>query len=173
LVEDKSTSLPVLEPDALPAAWQAQVPVLCAAGRGPLDEAVAAMLAQLLQKHGLNARVESADAIAGPNMLRLETAGVALICLSYLDNSSAAHMRYAVRRLRRRLPQVGMLPGCWMSDADTASIRDLVRADAAVTTLQDAAAYAVRAACGGASTPSAERASLPIATLAPTSKNAA
>jgi hypothetical protein len=41
----------------LPSAWRTKVPVLCIAGRGPLDEAAASMLAQLLHKNGLRARV--------------------------------------------------------------------------------------------------------------------
>ena len=43
--------------DALPPAWRGQAPVLCIAGRGPLDEAAASMLSQLLHKSGLTARV--------------------------------------------------------------------------------------------------------------------
>src|SRR6202012_8401 len=43
--------------DALPPAWRTKAPVLCIAGRGPLDEAAASMLAQLLHKNGLRARV--------------------------------------------------------------------------------------------------------------------
>jgi hypothetical protein len=140
--------LPVLTHEALAPEWQAPTPVLCAAGRGPLDEAVAAMLAQLLSKHGLNARVESADAIASSNVLRLDTSGTALVFLSYLDTSSAAHMRYAARRLRRRLPHAAVVLGCWTTDADRESVRDLSKADAAVTNMQEALAFAVRGASG-------------------------
>jgi hypothetical protein len=71
--------------------WQADTPVLCAAGRGPLDEAAATMLAQLLEKHGLGARVEGAEAIASSNILRLETSGLAMVCLSYFNASYAVH----------------------------------------------------------------------------------
>src|ERR1700761_7857315 len=42
--------------EALPAAWRGPAPVLCIAGRGPLDEAAASMLAQLLHKSGLKGR---------------------------------------------------------------------------------------------------------------------
>jgi hypothetical protein len=41
----------------LAPAWSGAAPVLCIAPRGPLDEAAGAMLAQLLEKHGLHARV--------------------------------------------------------------------------------------------------------------------
>jgi hypothetical protein len=42
---------PVFTPEELAPAWQG-TPVLCVAGRGSLDEASAAMLAQLLQNMG-------------------------------------------------------------------------------------------------------------------------
>jgi hypothetical protein len=106
------------------------------------------MLVQLLGKHGLNARVENADAIATGGVARLDTTGIVLVCLSYLDASSTAHMRYAIRRLRRKLPQATMLVGCWTSGADAAAIGDLVKADVAVTELREALDYAVRAASG-------------------------
>src|SRR5262249_1448551 len=67
--------------------WQTETPVVCAAGRGPLDEAVAVMLAQVLDKHGLHARVEGVEAIASTSIFHLETKGVAMVCVSYLDTS--------------------------------------------------------------------------------------
>jgi hypothetical protein len=112
--------------------------VLCAAGRGPLDEAAAMMLAQLLEKHGLGARVEGAEAIASSNILRLDTSGLALVCLSYFDASSPAHMRYTIRRMRRRLPQARVLLGCWATDADAKLLRDAAKPDAVATSLRDA-----------------------------------
>jgi hypothetical protein len=115
--------------------------VLCAAGRGPLDEAAAMMLAQLLEKHGLGAGVEGADAVAAPNIFRLETKGVVMVCLSYLDASSPAHMRYAIRRMRRRLPQAQIVLGCWMADVDAKTLRDTAKADLVATTLRDAVKF--------------------------------
>ncbi len=43
-------------PEALPAAWTREGAVLCVAGRGFLDEAAAAILAQILEKRGLGVR---------------------------------------------------------------------------------------------------------------------
>jgi hypothetical protein len=62
-VDDAVKDLPVLKREELAPECQADRPVLCVAGRGPLDEAVSIMLAQLLEKHGLRARVEGADAV--------------------------------------------------------------------------------------------------------------
>ena len=96
---------------------RSETPVLCAPGRGPLDEAVAIILTQLLNEHGLGARVEGVEAIASTNIYHLETAGVAMICVSYLDASSLAHMRYTIRRLCRRFPKARIMLGCWMANA--------------------------------------------------------
>jgi hypothetical protein len=104
------------------------------------------MLAQLLEKHGLGARVEGADAIATSKILRLETSGVVMVCLSYIDASSAAHMRYTIRRMRRRLPQAQILLGCWRADTDTTTIRDTAKPDAVATTLREAVKLCLEAA---------------------------
>jgi predicted PurR-regulated permease PerM len=136
--DDAGPELPVLKKEDLAPEWQADTPVLCAAGRGPLDEAAAMMLAQLLEKHGLGARVEGAEAIATSNILRLETSGLAMVCLSYLDASSPAHMRYTIRRMRRRLPQARILLGCWSTDTDATILRDTAKPDAVATSLRDA-----------------------------------
>src|SRR5262249_32834485 len=123
----RASDLPVVEKDELAPDWQTETPVLCVAGRGPLDEAAAIMLAQLLDKHGLRARVEGVEAIASTGIFHLETNGVAMVCVSYLDTSSPAHMRYTIRRLRRRLPEARILLGCWMADGDT--LRETAKPD--------------------------------------------
>src|SRR3984893_13696282 len=52
---------PVFSPDELTPPWRGMA-VLCVAGRGLLDEASAAMLAQLLRKHRIGARVVAFEA---------------------------------------------------------------------------------------------------------------
>jgi hypothetical protein len=128
--------------------WQSDTPVLCVAGRSPLDEVAAIMLAQLLEKHGLAARVEGADAIAPANIFRLDTRGIVMVLLSYLDAGSPAHMRYTVRRLRRKLPRAQIVLGCWAADADPSRLRDAARSDAVATTLRDAVRLGLEAARG-------------------------
>jgi hypothetical protein len=85
------------------------------------------MLAQLLDKHGLRARVEGVEAIASTSIFYLERKGVAMVCVSYLDAGSPAHMRYTIRRLRRRLPKARILLRCWMADAD--ALRETAKPD--------------------------------------------
>jgi predicted PurR-regulated permease PerM len=145
-VHDETLDLPVVERADLAPQWQGDKPVLCVAGRGPLDEAAAIMLAQLLEKHGLGARVEGADAVAISNIFRLDTAGIGMVCLSYLDAGSPARMRYAIRRMRRRLPQAQILLGCWRADTDTTTIRDTAKPDAVATTLREAVKLCLEAA---------------------------
>src|SRR4029450_7264350 len=101
------------------------------------------MLAQLLEKHGLGARVEGADAIASSNILRLETSGLAMVCLSYFNASSPAHMRYTIRRIRRRLPQAQILLGSWRTDAAPTILRDTAKSDAVATSLREAVKFCV------------------------------
>src|ERR1700709_340037 len=120
-----SSNLPVVQKADLPLSWQGECPVLCLAGRSLLDEAAAVLFAQLSNAHGLAARVEPADALSTSNILRLETTGVAIVCLSYLDASSPAHMRYSVRRLRRKFPMAAIMLGCWAENIDKDALEEL------------------------------------------------
>ena len=131
-------NLPVLRKEDLPSEWQGEHPVLCVAGRSLIDEAAAIMLGQLSTAHGLSARVEGAEALSTANIFRLETAGVAVVCLVYMDASGPAHMRYSVRRLRRKLPKATIILGCWMKDMDPAaleSLREGAKADLAAASV--------------------------------------
>jgi hypothetical protein len=141
-------NLPVLGKEDLPPEWQGEHPVLCVAGRSLIDEAAAIMLAQLSTAHGLAARVEAAEALSTTNVFRLETTGVAIVCLVYLDTSGPAHMRYSVRRLRRKLPKATIILGCWMKDIDPAALellREGAKADLAAASLGAAVRLCIEA----------------------------
>jgi hypothetical protein len=143
-----SENLPVLSKEALPPQWQGEHPVLCVAGRSLIDEAAATMLAQLATAHGLAARVEAAAALSTTNVLRLDTTGVAIVCLVYLDASGPAHMRYSVRRLRRKLPKATIILGCWVKEIDPAALellREGAKADLVATSLGEAVKLCIEA----------------------------
>jgi predicted PurR-regulated permease PerM len=133
---------PVLSAEELRPAWrEEETPVICIAGRGSLDEAAAAMLAQLLQKHGIGARVVPSQAVSSANIFRFDPAGVKLICLSYLEPGGFTNARYLVRRLRRKLPQARVLLGLWtQTQAETERRKALkeTEADLVVTSLAHA-----------------------------------
>jgi predicted PurR-regulated permease PerM len=148
-VENGTTDLPVLAQEDLGPRFTAEASILCIAGQSPVDEAAALMLAQLLMKHGLNARVEGASSLSVQSISRLEAAGIAVVCLSYLDAGNPAHMRYSVRRLRRKLPQAMILLGCWVADTDITaaeSLREAARADRVASTLRAATAMCIELA---------------------------
>ena len=121
--------------------WAGSAPILCVAGRGPLDEAACTMLLQLLAKHGLQARVVSHDAVSRARIMSLDVAGVAMVCVSYLEASgSPSPLRYMMRRLRQRLPGAPILVGLWQADAEILGderLRAMVGADHYVTSLRD------------------------------------
>ncbi len=108
-------------PGSLPAAWRGPSAVLCIAGRRPLDEAAASMLAQLLGKHGLNGRLVGYADVSRDTIEQLDVTGVAMACVSYLDISgSPSHLRYLMRRLRQKLPKgTPILVGLWPSEDST------------------------------------------------------
>jgi hypothetical protein len=141
-------NLPVLSKADLPPEWQGEHPVVCVAGRSLIDEAAAIMLGQLTTAHGLAARVEGAEALSTTNIFQLETAGVAIVCLVYMDAGSPAHMRYSVRRLRRKLPKATIILGCWLKNMDSSKLENLregAQADLAAATLGEALKLCIEA----------------------------
>ena len=129
---------PILAKDKLTTHWRGEAPVLCIAGRTGLDEAVAVMLAQILSKQGIGTRLEGVDILSSANILRLETKGIVMVCVSFLNTSSIAQMRFTIRRLRRKLPGVVIVLGSWNAEANSTVLADAVKADGVALTLHDA-----------------------------------
>jgi predicted PurR-regulated permease PerM len=139
-----------LPPDAgaLPPLWRGAGPVLCVGGRSPLDDAAAAMLAQLLTKHGLPARLVPHDAVTRAAIATLDPAGVALVVISYMEaTGSPAHLRTLLRRLQQRLPAAGFVLGLWAGDTPPEPGRELhALTGATARSLRDCVALCVDAA---------------------------
>jgi len=138
------------EASHLPPEWRVEHPIMCIAGRGPLDEAAAAMLAQLLAKHQLGARVVPHEAVSRSNIIGLDVTGVAMVCISYLEIRGApAHLRYLIRRVRQKLPKAPILVGLWpQEDAvlNDEAMRKVIGADFYVSSLRQAVEACCKAA---------------------------
>jgi hypothetical protein len=106
------------------------------------------MLAQLLEKHGIGARVVPSEAVSVANVPRLDVTGVQMACLSYLAPGNFTNARYLARRLRRRLPQAKVVAGFWTLTAQETEVRDALgatRADCVATSLRQAVEQIVNA----------------------------
>jgi predicted PurR-regulated permease PerM len=116
--------------------------IACVAGRGPFDEAVSAMLAQLLAQSGMPACVVTHTAVSRERIGQLDLQSVTVLALSYLElEGSAAHIRYLTRRLHHHAPGAPVIVGVWR-DQDSGTIdsgeRDGLGAEAYVASLREA-----------------------------------
>ena len=141
-VDDKSPVDDVLPKIAVDDRWRAPASVVCVAGRTPLDEAAAHLLSDLLGRYEIGARVEPADSLMSDKLAELRSNDVKMVVLSFLDaDLRIAQARFAVRRLRRRLPGVPIIAAFWMAEVDaarTTGLCDDVRCDTCVSSLPDA-----------------------------------
>ncbi len=120
--------------------------VLCAGGRGELDEAAAAMLTQVLAAHGATAQLLETRAVAAGNIKRLELDSVHSVVIGYLNRDLVAQARYVVRRLKRaRGPlRVGVVFfGLPADQFDEAKLREAIRCDFVARSLTEAVAGAL------------------------------
>jgi hypothetical protein len=93
----------------LPERWRKEGAVLCIPGSGLLDEALAIILAQLMDRQGIPALAKEADALSMAKLFALDTKDTALVCLCYIRRASTAQFRYAARRIRRKAPGAAIL----------------------------------------------------------------
>jgi predicted PurR-regulated permease PerM len=98
----------------IPENWNQDGAVLCIAGRGPLDEISATLLAQILRKHGMGARVVPHQAVSRREIDTLEVGGALMVCVCSVQLQAVPpNLRYLLQRLRRKIPNVPMLVGVW------------------------------------------------------------
>jgi predicted PurR-regulated permease PerM len=88
--------------------------VACVAGRGPFDDVVSAMLAQLLAQRGVVSRRILHTSVSREMIAQLDLSAVKVITVCYLELDGApAHLRYLLRRLRHRAPHAALIAGLW------------------------------------------------------------
>jgi predicted PurR-regulated permease PerM len=150
--EHHNHKLPVLAPE-----WSGEHPVLCIAGRGPLDDGAALMLSRLLTKHGLGARAVPHEAVSRSGIPLLDPTGVAMLCISYLEiTGSPAHLRFLLRRIRQRFPTQPILVGLWPSTDEVLHderLRAAIGADYYASSLHGAVQACLEAARKASSQP--------------------
>jgi predicted PurR-regulated permease PerM len=134
------------DPDDRPAAPVCSASVerriACVAGRGPFDEAVSAMLAQLLAQGNMPACVVTHTAASRERIGQLDLQGVAVLALAYLElEGSTAHLRYLTRRLRHHAQDTPIVVGLWRDQdllLNDGALRDDLGDAAYVTSLRQA-----------------------------------
>ena len=88
--------------------------VALVAGRGPFDEVVSAMLAQLLSQRGVGSRRIPHSLASREMVAQLDLSAVKVVTMTYLELAGApAHLRYLIRRLRQRAPRAVLIAGLW------------------------------------------------------------
>ena len=95
-VADIGLAAPLLE------RWQRPGAVLCIPGSGKLDEAASLVLAQILNRRGIGAVAESADALSMSRFFSLDLSQAAAFCICYIGKPSDAMIQYTVRRLSKK-----------------------------------------------------------------------
>ena len=137
-----------VKPVELPSSWLEGKPVLCIAGRGPLDEAAALLLVDLLDKYGVGGQVVSADHAGGGTDRRSSGHARRQACLRLvsLEPGTYKNARGQVRRLRKHSPGIPILAIFWGLGDDHSRYLDSVEAtdaDVVTTGLKDTLHHAL------------------------------
>lgn len=144
---DKGAATQVITKETLSTQWRGEMPVLCFAKPGTLDEVIGKMLVQVLNKHGIRASAVSTEA----ELVQLSpfaAAGVRMVVLSFIEPLSTLHLRHSVRLARRRFPGAIVTLGIWR-ERDALMGRQLTsvaRCDVLAPTIGTALSAAVAAA---------------------------
>jgi predicted PurR-regulated permease PerM len=148
-----------IKPVDLAPSWLGK-PVLCIAGRGPLDEAAAFLLVDMLGKYGIGASVISSDQASAAQIDSLDVSGVQIVCVSYLEPGTYKNARYQVRRLRKRAPGTPVMTVFWGLGDDHSRYLDSIEATESdvVTTGLKETIHSVLAFARRAKMPAAEKA---------------
>ncbi|MGU3538187.1 AI-2E family transporter [Methylobacterium sp. A54F] len=104
-------------PETMPEIWAREGAVLCVAGRGFVDGAAAAILAQLLAKRGFGVRVVPFAELARARIDAFDPGPARMVCIiSLAISGEPAHLRRLVARLRGRVPNARCVVGLWQAD---------------------------------------------------------
>ena len=120
--------------------------VLCAGGRGELDNAAVLMLAQVLTVQGAAASMIEHHSMAPTRLRRLDLSGVHAVVIGFLNVESVTQARYMVRRLKRSRSSLRVGVVFWAPAGDALSDAELhasINCDFIAHTMSQAVASAL------------------------------
>ena len=92
--------------------------IACAGGRGELDDAAAAMLAQVVKAQGATTTCLDHRSLEPGRLRQLSLDNADTVVIVFLNPSSTQHARYMTRRLKRTLPKVSVGILLWNGSED-------------------------------------------------------
>jgi predicted PurR-regulated permease PerM len=108
--ETASKGPPSPDRKVIPLSNDLGKPVFCLPGLGRLDDCGVLVVADILKREGINARVAGAATA-------IDNDEASSICLCYLENVSKARLDYAVRKLSRKAPAARIVV-CLLTDTE-------------------------------------------------------
>ncbi len=117
--------------------------VFCVGGRGPLDDASAAMLAQVLQVQGAEVVAARHSDISNRRAMSLVPKQSNAIVVCFLNEDSARHASILIRRFKRIYPAIRVGAVLWVENQEEEQPPTLREADFVATTLTSAAREAL------------------------------
>lgn len=114
--------------------------LLCVGGRGEIDDAAAAMAAQVLEIQGATAFAASHALIGSDRLNELSLDEVDTVVIAYLNDASVVPARHAVRRMKRRKAKlrVGLFVPLQRADDSSSITAEKTNADFVATTIFEA-----------------------------------
>lgn len=112
--------------------------VFCIGGRGPLDDASAAMLSQVLQVQGAEVVTARHSEMANRRGVDLVPEGSTAIVICFLNDESSKHARVLVRRFKRLHPTLRVGAVLWSEDLEGRKAPQLSGVDFIASSLNEA-----------------------------------
>ncbi len=123
---EDSSDVPAERRQLPPADWRDHDSIVCVPGRGQLDDLAAQMAVHALRDAGFGAYGEANLVLNARNLMPPRLAEAKLCCLSILENgSTAAAIRYFIRRVQKQMPGATVVIGLWHADRDSALLSTL------------------------------------------------
>ena len=103
-----------------PPEWRSHDAIVCVPGRGQLDDLAALMAVHALRDAGFGAYGEANLVLNARDAMPPRLAKARICCLSVLEQgSTAASIRYFIRRMQKQVPETTVVVGLWHAERDS------------------------------------------------------